>query len=223
VHGAALMQEVGIGAMLVPPYPGVLCAMGCASANVRYDYSRTVERLITELDPGDVRAIMREQRAEGEQQVRVSEAPVEVLSAAHAVDMAYLGQIHAMRVPVEPDWGFERMTTAFNDAYKAEFGNTLAGIPVMVINVRTTVEGKRKRVERHVNGAGAAQAATAHASRRVHFDRWMDTPIYRRGDLKPGMTIAGPAIIEQSDTTTVVEPRMKVRVDRFQNVIVEAA
>ena len=52
VHGAALMQEVGIGAMLVPPYPGVLCAMGCASANVRYDYSRTVERVITELDPG---------------------------------------------------------------------------------------------------------------------------------------------------------------------------
>jgi len=223
VHGAALMQEVGIGAMLVPPYPGVLCAMGCASANVRYDYSRTVERLITELDPGDVLAIMREQRAEGEQQVRVSEAPVEVLSATHAVDMAYLGQIHAMRVPVEPDWTFERMTAAFNDAYKAEFGNTLAGIPVMVINVRTTVEGKRKRVERHVNGAGAAQAATPHASRRVHFGQWMDTPIYRRADLKPGMTIAGPAIIEQSDTTTVVEPRMKVRVDRFQNVIVEAA
>ena len=75
--------------------------------------------------------------------------------------MAYLGQIHAMRVPVEPDWTFERMTAAFNDAYKAEFGNTLAGIPVMVINVRTTVEGKRKRAERHVNGAGAAQAADA--------------------------------------------------------------
>jgi N-methylhydantoinase A len=217
------MQEVGIGAMLVPPYPGVLCAMGCASANVRYDYSRTVERLIAELDPGDVRAIMREQRAEGETQVRASEAPVEVLSATHAVDMAYLGQIHAMRVPVEPDWTFERMTTAFNDAYKAEFGNTLAGIPVMVINVRTTVEGKRKRVERHVNGAGNAHAATPSASRRVHFGQWMDTPIFRRGDLKPGMTIAGPAIIEQSDTTTVVEPRMKVRVDRFQNVIVEGA
>ena len=63
----------------------------------------------------------------------------------------------------------------------------------------------------------------AHASRPVHFGQWMDTPIFRRGDLKPGMTIAGPAIIEQSDTTTVVEPRMKVRVDRFQNVIVEAA
>ncbi|MBV8837246.1 MAG: hydantoinase/oxoprolinase family protein [Alphaproteobacteria bacterium] len=223
VHGAALMQEVGIGAMLVPPYPGVLCAMGCASANVRYDYSRTVERLMDELDLRDVRAIMREQRAEGEAAIRESEAPVETLSAVHAVDMAYLGQIHAMRVPVEPDWSFERMTQAFNEAYKAEFGNTLKDIAVMVINVRTTVEGKRKRVERQVNGGAAAQAATAHGKRRVHFGQWMDTPIYRRADLKPGMTVAGPAIIEQSDTTTVVEPRMKVRVDRFHNLIVEAA
>jgi N-methylhydantoinase A len=223
VHGAALMQEVGIGAMLVPPYPGVLCAMGCASANVRYDYSRTVERVIGELDLGQVRQIMCEQRQEGEAAIRASEAPVETLSAVHAVDMAYLGQIHAMRVPVEADWSFERMTQAFNEAYRAEFGNTLAGIPVMVINVRTTVEGRRRRGTRHVNGGASAGAATAHAKRRVHFGQWLDTHIYRRGDLKPGMTVAGPAIIEQSDTTTVVEPRMAVRVDRFHNLIVEAA
>ncbi|HMK80311.1 MAG TPA: hydantoinase/oxoprolinase family protein [Xanthobacteraceae bacterium] len=223
VHGAALMQEVGIGAMLVPPYPGVLCAMGCASANVRYDYSRTVERLMGELDIDDVRAIMRTQRAEGEAAIRASEAKVETLSAVHAIDMAYLGQIHAMRVPVEPDWSFERMTQAFNEAYRAEFGNTLTGIAVMVINVRTTVEGKRKRVERHANGGTSASAATRHATRRVHFGQWIDTPIYRRADLKPGMTITGPAIIEQSDTTTVVEPRMALRVDRFHNLIVEAA
>ncbi len=223
VHGAALMQEVGIGAMLVPPYPGVLCAMGCASANVRYDYSRTVERVVSEIDPKDIAQIMREQRAEGEAQIRASEAPVDVLSATHAIDMAYLGQIHAMRVPVEPDWSFERMTAAFADAYRAEFGNTLSGIPVMIINVRTTVEGKRARAERQMNGAAAAQAPQPHARRRVHFGQWMDTPIFRRHDLKPGMTADGPAIIEQSDTTTVVEPRMRLRVDRFHNLIVEAA
>jgi len=223
VHGAALMQEVGIGAMLVPPYPGVLCAMGCASANVRYDYSRTVERVISEIEHKDIAQIMREQRIEGEAAIRASEAPVEVLSAAHCVDMAYLGQIHAMRVPVEADWSFEQMTAAFNEAYKAEFGNTLAGIPVMIINVRTTVEGKRKRAERQMNGAASTRAPQAHAQRPVHFAKWIDTPIFRRGDLKPGMTLAGPAIVEQSDTTTVVEPRMTLRVDRFHNLIVEAA
>jgi N-methylhydantoinase A len=223
VHGAALMQEVGIGAMLVPPYPGVLCAMGCATANVRYDYSRTVERLITELDPAAVSDIMKEQRAEGEAQVRASEAGIDTLTASHFVDMAYLGQIHAMRVPVEPDWSADQMTAAFAEAYRAEFGNTLAGIPVMIINVRTTVEGKRKRTERHVNGATSAQPPKAHAQRRVHFGTWMDTPIFRRIDLKPGMNVAGPAIVEQSDTTTVIEPRMNLRVDRFHNLIVEAA
>jgi N-methylhydantoinase A len=223
VHGAALMQEVGIGAMLVPPYPGVLCAMGCASANVRYDYSRTIERLIAEIDGASIAQIMREQRAEGEAAIRASKAPVDVLTATHAIDMAYLGQIHAMRVPVEVDWTVERMTGAFNDAYRAEFGNTLAGIPVMVINVRTTVEGKRKPAERRLNGAASAETPKASAQRPVHFGQWHDTPIYRRPDLRSGMTIVGPAIIEQSDTTTVVEPRMSLRVDRFHNLIVEAA
>jgi N-methylhydantoinase A/oxoprolinase/acetone carboxylase beta subunit len=72
---------------------------------------------------------------------------------------------------------------------------------------------------------GAARPATpkAHKRRRIHFAEWRDTPIYRRGDLVPGMTFAGPAVIEQSDTTTVVEPLMKVKVDAFSNLIVEGA
>jgi N-methylhydantoinase A len=217
------MQEVGIGAMLVPPYPGVLCAMGCASANVRYDYSRTVERTITDINPSDIAQIMREQRGEGEAQIKRDDAGTQTLSVTHFVDMSYLGQIHAMRVPVEAGWSVARMVQAFEDAYRTEFGNTLAGIPVMVINVRSTVEGKRATITRHMNGAGSARAPQPSATRRVHFGKWIDTPIYRRADLKPGMTFAGPAIVEQSDTTTVVEPRMNLRVDRFHNLIVEAA
>jgi N-methylhydantoinase A len=223
VHGAALMQEVGIGAMLVPPFPGVLCAMGCASANVRYDLSRTVEKVITELEPAAIAQIMREQRHEGEAQVRGSDAVTKTLTVSHAVDMAYLGQIHAMRVPVEADWPVGRMIQAFNEAYRAEFGNALGGIPVMVINVRTTVEGVRTRATPKTNGAASAAKPKAHKRRQIHFAEWRDTPIYRRGDLAPGMTFAGPAVIEQSDTTTVVEPRMKVKVDAFGNLIVEGA
>jgi N-methylhydantoinase A len=223
VHGAALMQEVGIGAMLVPPFPGVLCAMGCASANVRYDLSRTVEKVIGELDPAAIAQIMREQRSEGEAQVRGSDAVTKALSVSHAVDMAYLGQIHAMRVPVEADWPVTRMIEAFNEAYQAEFGNSLGGIPVMVINVRTTVEGVRTRSAAKANGATNSATPKAHKRRQIHFGEWLDTPIYRRADLAPGMTFAGPSVVEQSDTTTVVEPRMRVKVDRFHNLIVEGA
>lgn len=223
VHGAALMQEVGIGAMLVPPFPGVLCAMGCAAANVRYDFSRTVERVIGDIEPKALRAIMAEQRAEGEAQIRQSEAVGGGVRVSHAIDMAYLGQIHSMRVPVEADWSREQMADAFQKVYRAEFGNVLAGIPVIVTNVRTTVEGMRPRLRRKENGAASAAAPRPQRRRDVYFGGRHDTPVYRREDLLPGMAFEGPAIIEQSDTTTVVEPRMKVRVDRFHNLIVEAA
>ncbi len=74
-----------------------------------------------------------------------------------------------------------------------------------------------------MNGAAATHAPQPHKRRQVHFGQWMDTPIFRRADLKPGITLTGPAIVEQSDTTTVVEPRMSLRVDRFHNLIVEVA
>jgi N-methylhydantoinase A len=155
--------------------------------------------------------------------VRRSDAVTKTLTVSHAVDMAYLGQIHAMRVPVEADWPVDRMVQAFNAAYRAEFGNSLGGIPVMVINVRTTVEGVRTRGVAKPNGALRAVKPKAHKRRQIHFAEWRDTPIYRRSDLKPGMTFAGPAVIEQSDTTTVVEPLMNVKVDAFSNLIVEGA
>ena len=210
VHGAALMQEVGIGAMLVPPYPGVLCAMGCASANVRYDYSRTVERVISEIDPKDIAQIMREQRAEGEAAIRASEAPVEALTATHYVDMAYLGQIHAMRVPVEgrlvvraDDGRFQRrLQSRVRQHARRHSGDGHQCAHDRRGQARAVPSG-------HDEWRGfRASAASRTRGAAVHFGHWMDTPIFRRNDLKPGMTVTGPAIVEQSDTTTVVEPRM---------------
>lgn len=59
--------------------------------------------------------------------------------------------------------------------------------------------------------------------RPVHFGRtWHDTPVYRREALLPGMSLAGPAIVEQSDTTTVIEPDMALTVDRHGNLLVKA-
>lgn len=222
VHGAALIQEVGIGAMLVPLYPGVLCAMGCVSANVRYDYSRTVERAIDDIEPSLLSTIMREQRAEGDAQIKASDTSVERVAVSHWVDMSYLGQIHSMRVLVERDWPLSRYATAFKEAYAAEFGNTLGNIPVVVVNVRTTVEGVRPRAKQQMRESHASGAPKPVKRRKVHFGSWIDTPIYGRGDLLPGHAFNGPAIIEQADTTTIVQPGMKIRVDKFQNVIVEA-
>ena len=198
VHGAALMQrgrhrhDAGAAAIRACCARWAAPSPTCATI-IRARSSAVIDRARRRTTSRDDHA--RAQRAEGEAAGRATaRRRSRCCSATHAADMAYLGQIHAMRVPVEPDWtprahDARRSTSA----YRREFGNTLAGIPVMVINVRTTVEGKRKRGRAPRRTAPARRRPRPRTrNRRVYFGDWMDTPIYRRGDLEPGMTVDGP-------------------------------
>ncbi|MEY4123204.1 MAG: N-methylhydantoinase A/acetone carboxylase, beta subunit, partial [Pseudomonadota bacterium] len=141
LHGGALIREVGVSTMLVPLYPGVLCALGCVYADLRYDLSQTVEKRLDKLTPNELQEIIVRQRREGQKQLEESLVPIDNSSLTHAADMAYAGQIHALRVTIEPDWNATRLEQAFQDAYKEKFGNTLDGMPVVIVNLRTIVVG----------------------------------------------------------------------------------
>ena len=221
LHGAAIMREVGVRTMLIPPHPGVLCALGCAIADLRYDLSRTIERRVGDLTTVEVRAVLEEQRAEGERQFRESDAPTGEIVAEHAAQMSYAGQIHTLRVPVQVEWELSRMVAAFHDVYRAEYGNTLGDIPVTIVSLKTAVQGRRAAPEARRREAAAPAPATPSSRRPVYFGGWLDTPIFDRAALRPGHTFAGPAILEQADTTSVIEPGMHARVDVFGNVLVE--
>jgi N-methylhydantoinase A len=220
LHGGALVREVGIGTMLVPQYPGVLCAMGCAIADVRYDFSQTLEQRLDRIEPSLIAAILEKQAGQGRAKLEANDLPIGDIRAVHVADMSYVGQIHSLRVPIEPEWTIRRMRDAFVDAYRQEFGNTLGDIPAMVVNLRTVATGRR-----HVTAASSALktgvgAAASRTRRQVHIGGWHDTPIYHRDDLLPGHRFEGPAVIEQSDTTTLVEPDMLVTVDAAGNLLV---
>jgi N-methylhydantoinase A len=221
LHGGALIREVGIGTMLVPQYPGVLCALGCAYADLRYDLSQTIERRLDRLEAVELQAILDRQRAQARAQIADSQIPVDAVVVSHAADMAYAGQIHSLRVAVEPDWTPAQMEQAFAQAYRDQFGNTLKDLPVVLVNLRTLAVGSRTSAStaqtRLEETAGPPQP---RGSRPVHFGRWYDTPVFQRADLHPGMRLEGPAIVEQSDTTTVVEPDMCLRVDAQGNLLV---
>jgi N-methylhydantoinase A len=222
LHGAALIREVGIRTMLVPPRPGVLCAMGCVIADVRYDLSRTVERRPEAVGAETISAILDEQRREGEAKLRASEARVREVVVTHVADMAYQGQIHALRVTIGHGWNVERIIAAFHAAYGQEYGNTLGDIPTTIVSLKTSVQGIRDQPARRLDPP--SRRPPPEASRRpVYFGGWIDTPIYRRWALKPGMAFEGPAIVEQSDTTTVIEPGMAARIDAYGNLLAEVA
>ena len=221
LHGGALIREVGIGTMLVPLYPGVLCALGCAYADLRYDISQTTEKRLDKLLQGELTDIILRQREEGQQQLNDSQVPIDVTTITHAADMAYAGQIHSLRVAIESNWDGPRLEQAFNEVYKATFGNTLVGIPVVIVNLRTIAVGTRTSVPLPQSSSTATGQAKPSSRRRVYFGGWHDTPVFARENLAPGMSFDGPAIIEQSDTTTVVEPGMRLDVDSKGNLLVK--
>ena len=222
LHGGALIREVGISTMLVPLYPGVLCALGCVYADLRYDLSQTLEKRVDSLETGALDAIIARQREQGDTQLKEALVPVDKVIITHTADMAYQGQIHALSVPIEAGWGAEQLTHAFNSAYREKFGNTLEGMPVVIVNLRTVVVGTRSGNPLPQAPAASSGQPEPVSRRPVHFGKaWHDTPVFTREAFAPGMTLDGPAIIEQSDTTTVIEPDMTLTVDKNGNLLVK--
>lgn len=222
LHGAALIREVGVQTMLVPPHPGVLCAMGCVIAELRHDLSQTLEKGLEAMDAGDVAAILAAQAAEGRERILTGGIAVDGIAVEHTADMAYRGQIHTVRVPIEPGWPADRIGAAFREVYGAKYGRPL-DVPGRIVNLRTSVAGLRAPATGTAADIGEAWHPVEAARRPVHFGGWVETRVYDRAALGPGAAFDGPAIVEHVDTTTVIEPGMRARVDAWNNLLVECA
>ena len=112
----------------------------------------------------------------------------------------------------------EELATTFERAYFDRFGVELREMRALVMSLRTAVIGRRRPIALDGLGGGVTPGGPA-GKRRVWFDNtWQETPIYRREHLTVGATLEGPAIVEQLDTTTVIEPGDRARVDALGNL-----
>ncbi len=221
LHGATIMREVGIRTMLLPPFPGVLCALGCAVANLRYDLSRTIEKPLVQVPASEIHAVLAQQARDGLAELSAANVTLDRQEVRHLANLSYVGQIHTLRVPIEAEWDHAQIVAAFEANYRAEYGNTLQGIPVALVGLMTAVEGIRPKPSLGSHAELLESHPDPIGHRDVWFGGWMRTPIYDRATFVPGMSFDGPAIIEQADTTSVIEPGQRARVDRQQNVLIE--
>lgn len=226
LHATALARELGIPKLLIPIRPGITNALGCAVADLRHDYVNTVNRPLADLDMAQVRTILKAQVAEGRGTLAQEGVAVERVDLVHAADLQFQGQSHLLTVTL-PDMGVthEDLQKRFETAYWHRFQVELSEIRAVLVNLHTAVIGRREPIDlaalvdprqaaRNVEGA-----ITGHRS--VWFDGgFRDTPIYAREKLPPGAAFTGPAIVEQLDTTTVIEPGDRVERDALGNLIV---
>ena len=224
LHTGALITEVGLRSALVPRYPGVTSALGCVVADMRHDRVQTVNRLLDEIDMHALAGEIAETAKAAEDVIRASGVGFSGIDTEVAFDMLYVGQTHTVSVSVDAG-GIDRdsIAAAFDAAYRASYGRLLDGIPRRVMNHRVAVIGRRPKLDMALLVADAGRPAEAcrTGTRRLFADGdWHDAPVYERLAIAAGERIAGPALLEQSDTTIFIDPGLSGVVDVFGNLVI---
>jgi N-methylhydantoinase A len=226
LHAAALARELGIPKLLIPARPGITNALGCVVADLRHDYVKTVNKPLSVLEEGLVAKVLAEQIAEGRATLERDGVAVEEVQVLHSADMQFQGQSHLLTVAVtDTTIGRDALQKAFEAAYWQRFEVELPEIRAVLVNLHTAVIGRRQQLslDRLLAAEPARDVAGARkGSRKVWYDAggWQDTPVYDRERLPRNADFAGPAILEQLDTTVVIEPGNRVHVDMLGNLIV---
>ena len=232
LHVGALIREIGLKCALVPRFPGITSALGCVLADLRHDVVQTLNVMLYGLDAPALAARMQTAATEARAVVAASGIAVERIDLHYELDMHYLGQTHtvAASLPLTRDKDLdvseEMIRSAFETAYRASFSRLLPGLSIRIVTLRVAAIGRRPPLDFSVfaPAATASREQARRGTRPVWFDGgWRDTEIWARLDLPAGAVIHGPAILEQPDATTVIEPFLIGRIDVMGNLIVERA
>jgi N-methylhydantoinase A len=224
LHAVALARELGIPEVLVPARPGLTNALGCLVADLRQDMVNTVNKPLDQVEIADVHAILAAQRARGLEVIETERDEIEQTTVLQSADMQFRGQTHLIRVALpRPDVTRAEIQALFEEAYFARFQVRLPEIRAVLVNVNTSMIGRRRGfplatlLETKTRTTRLADAVIGE--RPVYADgAWRTAKIYSRDVLPVGASIAGPAVIQQIDSTTVVEPGATATVDAIGNL-----
>ncbi|BBK33150.1 N-methylhydantoinase A [Stella humosa] len=217
LQAAAIADELGMRTVVVPPMPGNFSAFGLLVADVRRDLVRTRVRAIDDLTAADLRAMLAELLADGEAELEGAGFPADRRRFAASLDMRYAGQSFELSVPCATDvTDMAGIVTAFEAVYAARYGGTTTA-PIEIVSYRIAAWGlSDKPTLPPIEDAGRTLAAADLGTRPVVFDGVeQPTPILDRDRLPVAHPIAGPAIVEEDGSSTVVPPGWSVELDRI--------
>ena len=231
LHATALARELGIRTVVVPPNPGLLCALGLLVEDLRTDAVRTC---VARLEPDSLAGLDKlfiEMEAEGRSWLEREGVPADRRSLERWLDMRYVGQNYELLVPVpEEVWTARRLDTLrarFLTMHETAYGYAAADEPIQIVNCRLVARGRPDPPTLPRHGGAAADAARAVIThRRVFFedaDDFVDCPVYDRRRLGAGHVIAGPAVIDQFDSTTLLHPGQRAQVDALGCLLIHEA
>jgi N-methylhydantoinase A len=232
VHAAAVAAELGMRRILVPPRPGAFSALGLLCTDVVHDYIRSELRPLAEVAAEHAEDIFRQLETKARAELAAEGMNPADGVFARELDLRYTGQGYELRTPLDGLFA-DRLTAGSLAAAREKFdqrhaqihGHTAKERPVEVVSYRLRVRVAVPKYEPRPQAAPAAPRAVADAvkgRRDISIDgRTVAAAVYERDRLDIGATVAGPAVVEQFDATTVIPPGWRGRVDGFRNLVLE--
>ena len=227
LHGSALARALRIPRVIVPFAPGVLSAFGLLVSDIEHDHTASFRQPATGLSLAELaEAFDRLDRAGRERmrQENIADARVGVRRYA---EMRYVGQSYELEIPISETFDdrlVDRLIAAFHEQHERVYRQRNPAAAVEFVNLRTVHFATVPKIRLEPPKPGPSWEKAQHGVRSVYLsdhDRHVDIPVYRRGLLPIGGKQAGPFIVEQLDSTTVVLPGETAWVEPNGNIIVE--
>ena len=229
LHASALARELGMREVLVPTRPGITNAIGCIVADIRHDMVQTINKPLGEINRTQLRGIFEAQESHGRTEIAREAVAVADIETRFFLDMQFRGQTHVLTTPVSLD-ALDRpaLRATFDSAYFDRFGIELPEMSPVIVAARTSVIAGRRDVSadllRDDHERRSAVEDAVRCSRKVWYATgWLEVPVYRRNELPLDAKLDGPAIIEQLDTTILLEPGDTARSDARGNLVIRVA
>ena len=226
LHANALAKLMGSFPVIVPPAPGLLCAIGDLVADFRDEFAQTYIRVLSEADPGDVGSILETLGARADAWLSDEGMEEEKRRISFVADMRYHRQGYEIPVSITPDevkeHGLSELDERFNVLHEQLYGFRMPDTASEIVNLRSVGFGSVPSLELPTGKKGEADASGAVVEEHeILFEgERVPTKIYDRGQLKPGAKLPGAAIITEFDSTTVILPGYAGVVDVNYNIVI---
>lgn len=226
LHSADVARECGIGRILIPQEPGTMCARGILLSDISRDFVRTE---LTLADPDGLRRLRRlfgEMIDEGDNWLAREHVETALRRFECIVEARYRGQNHEIRIPMPPESedDLNVLLASFHAAHKKEYGSVVATRAVEIVNCRVRASGAVPKATFAPAPAGGSVEDALIGERDVYCgpaEGWRKAGIYARGKLPVDRALAGPVVVEEMSSTTVVLPGQSVRVDAIGNLLID--
>jgi N-methylhydantoinase A len=209
LHAADVAAELGVPEVIIPPHPGITSAAGLLTSDLRYDGMQTVFASERDIDFDDLGRRLEELEGDLRAGLRRDGMADEAMRVERWLDCRYKGQGYELRVPVGLGTVGPEVFADFHDLHRLEYGRD-SQAPIEIVNMRISVAGDRRKLERvPVDSGGAEDARIGSRSSVFRVDgelRTFETALIDRSKVSPGQGADGPAIFIQEDTTVVVPP-----------------